>query len=302
MENFSTEAKEIYLEALRFVNRKEQEARVTGKLTFGRLYDIAAAIVRSIENSEQLTSYAVYYFDPVDITRSHVVNTAIFAAVLAKGIGYSDDQLVQLCAMGLLHDIGVARLDVSLFNKPVANLTEEELAAVETHSRLGYEIILQADDKHEEFAKVVYQHHEKCNGSGYPVHLTRDKMMPNSKILSLIDTYEALIHPRDHRDALIPPVGIQELIKQEGQRFSNKLMKALIETISLYPVGCFVHLNTGEIATVVKTNKHFPSRPQVRIMYDKYRQKAKRQIVDLAQNNLLVIEKCIPSPKMQRIA
>jgi len=127
-------------------------------------------------------------------------------------------------------------------------------------------------------------------------------MMPNSKILSLIDVYEALIHPRDHRDALVPPVGIQELIKQEGKRFSNKLMKALIETISLYPVGCFVHLNTGEIATVVKTNKHFPSRPQVRIMYDKYRQKAKRQIVDLAQNNLLVIEKCIPSPKMQRIA
>lgn len=302
MEKISSEAKTIYLDALRYVNRKEKEARTTGKITIDNLYDIAAAIVKGVEQSEQLNSYAVYYFDSADITRSHVINVAIFSTVLGRGIGYSDDQLVQLCAMGLLHDIGVARLDVSLFNKPVANLTKEELAAVETHSRLGCEIILQADDKHEEFARVVCQHHEKCDGSGYPAHLTRDEMMPNSKILSLIDTYEALIHPRDHRDALIPPVGIQELIKQEGKRFSNILMKALIETISLYPVGCFVRLSSNEIATVVKTNKRFPSRPQVRIVYDRYGQKAKRQIVDLAQNHLLVIEKCIPSPMMQRVA
>jgi len=60
-------------------------------------------------------------------------------------------------------------------------------------------------------------------------------------------------------------VGIQELVKEEGNCFSKPLIKALIETISLYPVGCYVRLNSGEIARVIKTNKKYPVRPTIKI-------------------------------------
>ena len=300
-EVFSTTAKEIYKQALLYVIEREREVQATGRITVGRLFDIAGEIVRSIEKSEQLNSYAVYYFDPADITRSHVINTAIFTTVLARGIGYSGDELTGICATALLHDIGVAKLDSAIFNKPVALLNPEELNSIEKHSGFGYEIITRSDDKLEEFAQPVYQHHEKGDGSGYPKQLLEKDMNRNAKIISLIDTYEALVHPRDHRDALVPPVGIQELVRQEGKRFSRPLMKALIETISLYPTGCYVKLNSGEIAKVIKTNKHIPTRPQVKILFDASRQRAKQQILDLAMNNLAFIETCIPPPGMRKI-
>lgn len=300
-EVFSPTAKEIYKQAMLYVIQKEREVQATGKITVDRLFDIAGEIVRSIEKSEQLNSYAVYYFDPADITRSHVINTAIFTTVLARATGYGGDHLIEICATALLHDIGMAKLDAAIFNKPIKQLEPHEINTIKNHSGFGYEIIMQSDDKLEEFAQPVYQHHEKGDGSGYPRQLLEKDMHRNARIISLIDTYETLIHPRDHRDALKPPVGIQELIKQEGKRFSRPLMKALIETISLYPTGSYVKLNSGEIAKVIKTNKHLPTRPRVKILFDTRRQSTKQQILDLAQNNLAFIETCIPPPGMRKI-
>ena len=300
-EKISPKAEEIYKHALQYVTLKEREVQATGKITVDRLFDIAGEIVRSTEKSEQLNSYAVYYFDPADITRSHVINTAIFTTVLASATGYGGDDLIEICATALLHDIGMAKLDAAILNKPVALIYPEDLNSIEKHSEFGYEIITRSGDKLEEFAQPVYQHHEKGDGSGYPRQLLEKDMHRNARIISLIDTYEVLIHPRDHRDALKPPVGIQELIKQEGKRFSRPLMKALIETISLYPTGCYVKLNSGEIAKVIKTNKHLPTRPQVKILFDAKRQHTKQQIFDLARNNLAFIETCIPPPGMRKI-
>ena len=301
-EKFSPAAKDIYTQALHYVNQKEVEVRETGKITVAQLFELAKMIVESTEQSEQLNSFAIYYFDTADITRSHVINTAIFATVLARGIGYKGDDLIRICATALLHDIGVARLDRSILNRMITQLKPAEINVIRNHSGFGYEIIIQSDNKLENLAQSVFQHHEKGDGSGYPRQLTDKEMLPTAQILSLIDVYESLIHPRSHRDALIPPAGIQELIKQEGHHFPRPLMKALIETISLYPAGCYVKLNSGEIAKVIKTNRSMPTRPQVKIMFDAKGQAAKPQIIDLVQNNLIAIRTCIPPPGMQKIA
>ncbi|MGC9365177.1 MAG: HD-GYP domain-containing protein [Fidelibacterota bacterium] len=300
-EKFSPAAKDVYIQALRYVVQKEREVRETGKITVAQLFELAKRIVDSTEQSEQLNSFAIYYFDTADITRSHVINTAIFATVVARGNGYTGDDLIRVCAAALLHDIGVARLDVDIMRKMVAELGPEEINTVKNHSWFGYEIIVGSDKRLEELAQAVFQHHEKGDGSGYPKRLSEKEILPTAQILSLIDIYESLIHPRNHRDALIPPEGIQELIKQEGKRFSRPLMKALIETISIYPVGCYVRLNSGEVAKVVRTDRHFPNRPQVKILFDAKGQGVRHQIIDLAQNNLLTIKTCIPPPGIRKI-
>lgn len=301
-EKFSPAAKDVYIQALRYVVQKEREVRETGKINIDQLFELAKRIVDSTEQSEQLNSFAIYYFDTADITRSHVINTAIFATVVARGTGYTGDDLIRVCASALLHDIGVARMDAAILSKMTAQLGPEEINTVKNHSRFGYEIILGSDNRLEDLAQAVFQHHEKGDGSGYPKRLIEKEIYPTAQILSLIDIYESLIHPRNHRDALIPPTGIHELVKQEGKCFSQSLMKALIETISIYPVGCYVRLNSGEIAKVVRTNRHLPNRPQVKILFDAKRRGGKQEIIDLAQNNLLTIKTCIPPPGIQKIA
>ncbi len=301
-EKFSPHAKDIYKKALAYVVNKEHEVREKGKLAIGGLFEMAKLIVDATEQSEQLNSFAIYYYDTADITRSHVVNVAIFATVLARGLGYSDDELIRVCASALLHDIGISKMDSAILNKMTRHLKHSEITAMKNHSGFGYEIIMQSDHRLEEIAKIVYQHHEKGDGSGYPKHLHEDEMLPAAKILSLIDTYEALLHPRDHRDALVPPQGIHELIRQEGTHFSQRLMKILVETISIYPAGCYIQLNSDETAKVVKTNPKFPTRPEIRILTDRNGNPVPHQILDLTQNSLTVINRCIPPPGMTRIS
>jgi len=297
-ENFLSEAKDLYKQALSFVVQKELEVRKTGRLTLGSWFDLASQIVHSLALSEQLNSYAVYYYDVIDITRSHVVNSAIFSTVLAKGLGYTENDLVRVCAAALLHDIGIGAINQGVLHKDVNRLVKRDLEDVESHSQLGYNLILNASPQLEEIALSILQHHERGDGSGYPQKITEDQMLPMAKILTLIDTYEALIHPRDHRDALIPPLGLQELIKQEGKSFSKPLMKTLIESISLFPAGCYVKLNSGEIAKVIRPNPRYPNRPEVEVLFDISGRRIRSRKVNLSQDNLIYIQKCTPLPRM----
>jgi HD-GYP domain-containing protein (c-di-GMP phosphodiesterase class II) len=297
-ENFLPAAKDLYKQALSFVVQKEMEVRRTGRLTLAGWFDLASQIVHALALSEHLNSYAVYYYDVVDITRSHMVNTAIFSTVLAGGLNYQEDDLMQICAAGLLHDIGISLIDQEILKKDVNRLSKRDLVAVQSHSRIGYNLILKADPRLEAIATSILQHHERGNGSGYPQKITENQMLPMAKILALVDTYTALIHPRDHRDALVPPVGLQELIKQEGKCFSRPLMKTLIETISLYPAGCYVKLNTGKVAKVIRNNPKYPNRPEVEILFDISGKRTKPRQVNLSQDNLIYIQKCTPPPGM----
>ena len=300
-EKFSPQAKDIYKNTLIYVDSKEKESRRTGQLVIGPLFELAELIVDATAQSEQLSSYAVYYFDKADITRSHVVNVAVFATVLARGLGLSRDELIRTCAAGLLHDIGFAKLDPSVLNIFIEQLKPGEINTIRNHPELGYALITHSNPNLEWLASIIHQHHEKGDGSGYPRHLRESEMLPAARILSIIDTYEALLHPREHRDALIPPQGIQELIKQEGTRFPRQLIKTLVETISLYPSGCFVQLNSGEVARVIKTNPKLPTRPVVRILTDPQGHSSSPEIINLAENPLMTITMCIPPPGMTRI-
>jgi HD-GYP domain-containing protein (c-di-GMP phosphodiesterase class II) len=285
-----------------YVVQKEIEVRKTGRLTPGGLFDLASQIVNSLALSEHLNSYAIYYYDVGDITRSHLVNTAIFSTVLARGLNFQENDLVRVCAAGLLHDIGLSAIDQEILKKDVNRLSKRDIEVVQTHPLLGYNLILNADPRLEDIATAILQHHERGDGSGYPQKITENQILPMAKILALADTYTALIHPRDHRDALIPPLGLQELIKQESKCFSRPLMKTLIETISLYPAGCYVKLNNGEIARVIRTNPKYPNRPEVEIIFDIGGKRIKPLQVNLSQDSLIYIQKCTPPPSMTPMA
>lgn len=299
--NAIPEAKEIYKKALKYVTRIQLELRNKDIFTVGELFEIAALMTQSIRQSEQLSSYAIYYFDVQDIARSHVVNVAIFSIALSMGMGYSDNELTKIGAAGLLHDVGIGKIPDDLFHRKIESLTLTEQKIVEAHSEFGYRTILESDHNLEDLAICTLQHHERVDGTGYPNRLHDKQIDPCAKILAIIDTYEALIHPRDYRDKLVPPLGLKEIITQKGTSFSPELVRHLIEHISIYPVGCFVLLNSGETAKVIETNRENPVRPVVRILYDSKGYHAKRQIVDLTANPLFSINACVPPPGIKPV-
>lgn len=297
----SSEAKELYKKALGYVTRIQNEVRSANLFQVGELFDLVSSMALSIERSEQLNSYAIYYFDTNDIARSHVVNVAIFSIILAKGIGYNGDELVNIGAAGILHDVGIGRIPQRLWEHKIESFTSDDRNLIQKHPKYGFDAILRSDQQLEELARCTLQHHERINGTGYPNKLLEKEIHDYAKIVSIIDTYESLIHPRNYRDALIPPLGLKEIMDQKGTSFPIKLVKSLIENISIYPAGCFVELNSGEIAKVIKINDRNPIRPVIRILYDSRGYAAKKQIIDLSTNLLLRIERCVPPPGMKQI-
>jgi len=284
---------------LRYILDKQQELRATGKVDLQDLLQLAEQVVAQMELSDDLNMYAVNYYDVNDITISHSANVAIFSTTLKKGIGAPHADLVPICAAGIVHDLGAARITREIVLKNEDSLSTEEILHFRKHSFLGYKAILDSASQYEHIAELVYQHHERCDGSGFPQGLTKVDMVPEACIISMIDVYESLIHPRGHRDALVPPQGISEILNREVKSFDRTLIKALIEHISIYPVGCYVTLNTGELARVVRTSAKNPLRPAVKILYNKAGERIEPRIYRLIEHPLTTIAKPIPPPWWQ---
>lgn len=286
--------KVLYKKALEYIETRQNMLRTSDRFQVGELFELSEEIVKNIDESTGLTSLAVHYFDIEDLTISHAVNVAVFSTFLAKGLKYSTDEQIRLCAAALIHDIGSAKVAQEILRKDEKYLTQYEIQKFRDHSALGAEAILRSDASQKYLAKIVLQHHEKDNGRGYPGHLLGDELLPESRIISMIDTYEAMIHPRCHRDALVPPIGIKQIILQKGTSYSSLLVKALIDYISIYPIGLYVQLNSGEIAKVVKTRKENPLHPEVKVIYDAQKHPVINRYIDLSTNYLETIEKSIP--------
>jgi HD-GYP domain-containing protein (c-di-GMP phosphodiesterase class II) len=138
------------------------------------------------------------------------------------------------------------------------------------------------------------------NGTGYPQGLHGRKINEYAKILAVVDTYEALTHPRPHRDALLPFDAMREILKDKA-RFDPHYLKVLIEQISIYPVGSWVELNSGEVGKVVKINKSNPLRPILDIIFDAQFQKIKEpKSIDLTKTPNLYIKKTLSEQEVDK--
>jgi HD-GYP domain-containing protein (c-di-GMP phosphodiesterase class II) len=198
-------------------------------------------------------------------------------------MGFSKDKLFELGLSALFHDIGMFLVPDDILRKP-DRLTQEESDAVRKHPEMGRDILSIRGGSYPWLSEVVYQHHEREEGQGYPRGLRGDRIHEYAKILGIVDTYEAMTHNRPHRRA----ISVRELIESKNQQFAPRIIKVFLEQISLYPIGSYVKLNNKSLAKVIDTNDHQPLRPVVNVLFDSQGNRMKAdQIVNLKDNSLL---------------
>ncbi|MFO7769131.1 MAG: HD domain-containing phosphohydrolase [bacterium] len=266
--------------------------------------EVSRYIIEESRGSSGLLEVCMGYYDAADLAVSHAVNVAVYALSMGSGMGLPDDDLEDLVIGGLLHDIGFGK--VPLFHRdeselseyvedPDKVLTEEDQEMVARHPRLGADAILKESDQAGRVADILLQHHEKADGSGYPRGLPEDAQLRPARILSLIDTYEALIHPRPFRDALVPPVGIESIKQAQKGAFSPDLLKELLVSLTLFPVGHFVMLTDGSVGKVVAVHRAHPLRPDVEVRFDPDgRRLEEPALVELRNEQMLGVERALP--------
>lgn len=223
----------------------------------------AQGITQSLLADDALVSEALSVSDSDPIV-SNLVHVGIFATKLGVGLNLYGDELNRLTLAALLHDIGIFTLPPSLLSKN-GKLTLDERTVLERHPIAGHDLVAALGSEYQWLAQVIRHAHERWGGQGYPDRLQGRAIHEFAHVIGICDIFDALISPRPYRMPLAPHEAVHELIQKERAAFPREVLKALIEQISVYPLGTQVRLNTGEMGTVIRLNPRFPLRPVVRL-------------------------------------
>lgn len=219
----------------------------------------------------------------------HSVNVATYAMKIGLGLQYDREALLRVGVLGLLHDIGQARLPADLLAKQ-GTLTAEEWQLVREHPRHSASILRQWGEAHAWMADIVVQEHEREGGQGYPEGLRGEKIHAYAKIIGLADVYEALTHARSYRKGFTPFEAVKEILASQKDFFPMSLLKSMVAQLSVFPLQSYVLLNSKAIGQVVATHESAPLRPVVRLLFDSQRKPVQgEKLVDLRGNQLLYI-------------
>lgn len=197
-----------------------------------------------------------------DSTYSHCLNVSLICNVFGKWLNMTEKQIELATLCGLLHDIGKLRIPNSIITKP-SKLSDEEFAIIKKHPTEGYRILMSAKlDPH--ICNAALMHHEKCDGSGYPLGLTGDKIDPYAKMVTIADIYDAMTSARIYRGPLCPFTVI-ELFENEGlQKYDTKFILTFLESVVNTYIGNRVRLSNGQEGEIIFINRDKFSRPTIK--------------------------------------
>lgn len=159
-------------------------------------------------------------------TEQHVQRTREIGKRLGKRIGLSDIQLSHLSLLCLLHDIGKIGVSLNILNKP-SRLTDEEFEIMKTHSEKGYQIAKSAKEL-SMIADMIRYHHERWDGKGYPDGLTKESIPLLSRMISVIDAYDAMVSDRVYRKAMTGDEAIAEMERCAGTQFDPHIVTEFV--------------------------------------------------------------------------
>jgi len=201
-------------------------------------------------------------------TFQHSVSVSVLLMTLCHSFGeYSNDELIQIGLGGLFHDIGKMKIPNEILNKP-ARLTDEEFAIMKTHVAEGLSHLVTVPGLSDLSMRIVAEHHERCDGSGYPEGLSRDSISQLGQMASIVDVYDAITSIRVYHAAMEPSSALKRIFEWSGRHFDETMVQKFIKAIGIYPVGSLVRLESGRLAIVLRQAGKNMLQPFVRIVYN----------------------------------
>ena len=222
---------------------------------------IASELLKAIDGNDALAIDISMLKVSDEYTFKHSVDVATMAMVVAKKMGYSEEEVYDVGVAGLLHDLGKAKVPPEILNKP-GKLTEEEFEIMKKHSFHSYCILKDNKGIRDSVKLAVLQHHEKINGQGYPMGLMAPQISKYAKILTVVDIYDALVTDRPYKAAFSQRDAVEMLMAMTYELDMDAL-KGFLGSVILYPVSCIVQLSNGESARVVENYTDYILRPKV---------------------------------------
>ncbi len=218
-----------------------------------------------------------------DSTYAHCLNVALIARMLGEWVGLSEEDLEVLTLAGLLHDIGKCMISPEIIKKP-SLLTPDEYEEVKKHARYGAEI-LETQPLDKRVIRAALMHHERCDGTGYPMGLKDEEIDDFAKIIAIADVYDAMTANRCYRKGLCPFEVIATFEREGLTKYDSRYILTFLNRIVDTYICNSVLLNDGTCGKIVLMNQKSLSRPVIHTMTNEY--------IDLTKHPELYIQAII---------
>jgi putative nucleotidyltransferase with HDIG domain len=227
----------------------------------------------------------------------HSLNTTVLALLLAREMKLDRAAIETLGLASLLHDIGKVEVpDRILLKTEALNRSEKNL--YEQHCQWGVAAGQRAGLP-AEVLRVIGQHHELCDGSGYPGQLKLDTIDPLARILALVNAYDNHCNKVNPADSLTPHEGLALMFAHQKAKFDPAPMNVLVRSLGVYPPGTLVQLSNEHYGLVIAVNASRPLKPQV-LVYDASIARDDAMVLDLERHSDLNISKAIKANQLPR--
>ena len=221
----------------------------------------------------------------------HSLQVCTIATLIALKLGMAEKQVYDISVSSLIHDLGLRYLVVRYEDQDINLLPARDQEEYKKHPIYGYTAIKNETWLSENAKEIVLNHHERKNKSGYP--LGTDLITRMTQIVGVCDEFDELICGVGKARVRVHEA-INNIRNYSGIWFDSDIVDAFLQLIAVYPAGSRVKTNQGEIGIVMRQNAHFPERPIIRIVKDKYGQDIRTEkIIDLIKETTVVIQEVV---------
>jgi HD-GYP domain-containing protein (c-di-GMP phosphodiesterase class II) len=216
---------------------------------------------------------------------THGLRVAVYMMTLGRHLGFPREQMIDLGFIGLLLDIGKLELPEPLLSKP-EKLSRQELAIMRTHVKTGIKILNSTEPLSDNVLMGISEHHERLDGSGYPMGLIGTEISIFGRISAIADSFSAMTSARPYDITRTSFDAMKELFKVAGPELHAPLVEEFVHAIGIFPVGSLIELSSGEVAIVLEHNRIRRLEPKVLILTQADKNILKKPVIlDLMMQN-----------------
>lgn len=257
-ENFFTK----YKENVNNMKKLFKSVSYGNRVEFNKIKAVVDDIAK-IDTNRDIVGLLSQVKDTDEYTYTHSINVGLLAMMFGRFLNLEKKDIKQLLYAGFLHDIGKARISNDILNKE-GKLTQAEYNEIKKHPIYGYELLKKCDFISNRIAMGVLLHHERNDGSGYPLGLSKEKIPFIAKVLAIVDTYDAMTSDRVYQGHR-PPFEVFKVFEKGIQAYDISLSRLFMNDLSQYYIGEEVELSNGQKGEIVFISPNHISEPIVKV-------------------------------------
>ncbi len=292
-------AKSLRLEATSAIRNLMEDARLGKLVEVASLHPLAERIVQSAFRNHHALAGVSRIKTKDQYTFMHSVSVAGLLVAFAKTQGFSEEELHQVAIGGMLHDIGKIMVPAEVLNKP-GSLEPEEFEIMKDHVSHSRDIFAAGTTGITQTATdISLLHHERIDGSGYPLGLSGELISVIGRMSAIVDVYDALTSVRVYKSAWEPSVALKKLSEWTPDHFDGHLVQRFVKCLGIYPVGSLVQLESGLVGIVMDLGEDM-LRPILRVIYNAKKERYEKvRDLDLAKARTDRVVKAVSPAKFK---